>query len=222
MELFLQFGYGMMDHSRNLIKSWGGGTTILSPRDLTSKQLQKLAKELRQLGGNVVVDPQFYLPHADHGRLNSHDYWPPEYKTSGFWTGKEIRSFVSKLLVLNRDLNCNEFFLPGLLATTVDDDWLERQGLFISEANALDTTGLPLIATVALGEDATRDNEQIHRILEAAERWDVDGIYLVCEHPRGEYLGRALSCGKVVVAAGSDGKGGGEGGGDDAAVCLAR
>ncbi len=45
---------------------------------------------------------------------------------------------------------------------------------------------------------------------------------------RGEYarlneiLGRALSCGKVVVAAGSDGKGGGEGGGDDAAVCLAR
>jgi len=35
-------------------------------------------------------------------------------------------------------------------------------------------------------------------------------------------LGRALSCGKVVVAAGSDGKGGGEGGGDDAAVCLAR
>ena len=32
MELFLQFGYGMMEHCRVLLSAWGGGTTILSPQ----------------------------------------------------------------------------------------------------------------------------------------------------------------------------------------------
>ena len=43
MDLHLQFGYGMMDHCRHLVKSWSGGTVILSPRDLERKQLVKLS-----------------------------------------------------------------------------------------------------------------------------------------------------------------------------------
>jgi hypothetical protein len=35
MELYLQFGYGMMEHTRRLVDEWDGGTVILSPRDLT-------------------------------------------------------------------------------------------------------------------------------------------------------------------------------------------
>jgi hypothetical protein len=39
MELFLQFGFGMMEHCRVLVDEWGGGTVILSPRDLNETQL---------------------------------------------------------------------------------------------------------------------------------------------------------------------------------------
>src|SRR5215217_5776435 len=79
MELYLQFGYGMMQHCRHLIADWGGGTVVLSPRDMSDRQLRTLSSEITDLpGGRVLLDPQFYLPHADHERLRSHDYWPTD------------------------------------------------------------------------------------------------------------------------------------------------
>jgi hypothetical protein len=97
MEFFLQFGYGMMEHCRSLIREWGGGTVILSPRDLTDEQLRRLSRELRSLGGKVLLDPQFYLPHADHQRLCSHSYWPNDYESMGFWSGPELNKLVSDI-----------------------------------------------------------------------------------------------------------------------------
>ena len=187
MELQLQFGYGMMVHSRVLIRDWGGGTVILSPRDLNPRQLRQLAGDIISTpNGEVLLDPQFYLPYADHGRLTSHDYWPAEYSTDGFWSGAEIRELIRKLVALNTALRCKAMLLPGLYAERVDDDWLARQKLVIDEAGAL--TEFPLFVTVALGADAVRSDDQIDDILAAAETWEVAGVYLVCEHPRGEYL----------------------------------
>ena len=187
MELQLQFGYGMMVHSRVLIRDWGGGTVILSPRDLNPRQLQQFADAIVSTAdGEVLLDPQFYLPYADHGRLTSHDYWPAEYSTDGFWSGAEIRELIRKLVALNTALRCKAMLLPGLYAERVDDDWLARQKLVIDEAGAL--TDFPLFVTVALGADAVRSDDQIDDILAAAETWEVAGVYLVCEHPRGDYL----------------------------------
>jgi hypothetical protein len=187
MELQLQFGYGMMVHSRVLIRDWGGGTVILSPRDLNPRQLRQLAGDIISTpNGEVLLDPQFYLPNADHGRLTSHDYWPAEYSTDGFWSGAEIRELIRKLVALNTALRCKAMLLPGLYAERVDDDWLARQKLVIDEAVAL--TEFPLFVTVALGADVVRSDDQIDDILAAAETWEVAGVYLVCEHPRGEYL----------------------------------
>lgn len=187
MELNLQFGYGMMDHSRSLIEQWGGGTVILSPRDLSANQLSKLAKEIGALQkGAVLLDPQFYLPHADHERLNSHDYWPDSYSTSAFWSGSELRTLLSKLDALNRSLGCHSLIAPGLYADRVDDDWLARQKVVLEEATAALTT--PVLATVALSADAVRSDQAIEDILASAEAWEVAGIYLVCEHPNGDYI----------------------------------
>lgn len=189
MELFLQFGYGMMDHSRSLLEDWGIGTVILSPRDLKPEQLQRLGRELLAFPGSaVLLDPQFYLPHADHARLVSHDYWPRGYDSGDFWAGPELRALLGSLLSLNRELGCSQFLLPGLFAPRVDEDWLARQKLVIEEANAIPHDRLPLIATVALGADAIRTDDDIHAVLEEAPAWDVKGVYLVCEHPNGDYL----------------------------------
>jgi len=40
MNLFLQFGYGMMEHCRELVPSMPGTTVILSPRDLNENQIE--------------------------------------------------------------------------------------------------------------------------------------------------------------------------------------
>lgn len=187
MELLLQFGYGMMDHSRSLVEAWGGGTVILSPRDLDAAQLDRLAASIVDLaGGRALLDPQFYLPDADHGRLTSHDFWPKDYSTGSFWSGDELRRLVRKLVARNEELGSQEIILPGLFAERVDDDWVARQAMVIEEAGSV--TNMPLLTTVALGADAVRSDEDVDEVLAAAERWRSQGVYLVCEHPRGDYL----------------------------------
>lgn len=188
MELNLQLGYGMMEHSRHLLRAWSGGTVILSPRDLEPQQVLQLSADIRGIKkAGVIFDPQFYLPHADHERLRRHDYWPEQYDTGTFWSGNGLENLVDCLARLNTQLGCRSFILPGLLAETIDDDWLARQEAILGAAKR-GTHGLPLLATLAIGADALRSQSQVHDLLEAAESWDPSGYYVVCEHPNGDYL----------------------------------
>jgi hypothetical protein len=188
MELYLQFGYGMMEHSRHLLRQWGGGSVVLSPRDLDPDQLQRLASDLGQIpGGQTLLDPQFFLPHADHTRLCSHEYWPQGYDTSVFWQGAPLQKLLADLLALNQTLGCSAFILPGLLATSVDDLWFASQESILNQAAKLEAT-LPVLSTIALSADASRSQDQVAALLERSERWQPSGYYVVCEHPGGDYL----------------------------------
>ena len=113
MELYLQFGYGMMEHCRHLISEWGGGPVVLSTRDMSGKQLLSLASEITALsGGRVIVDPQFYLPHADHQRLCSHQYWPWTSTLAHFFQGAALRELLEKIFALNDDAGSSSIILP--------------------------------------------------------------------------------------------------------------
>lgn len=188
MEMYLQFGYGMMEHCRSMIRDWGGGTVVLSPRDLNPLQLNSLASSIRTVGGELLLDPQFYLPYADHERLVSHDYWPKEYDSGGFWNGTDLATLVSKLRSLNSELGCAKFILPSLFGAPADEDWLARQVAVLDEAEAQQIDLGSTLATVALCADTVRSLEKIHEILDASNNWRVGGIYLVCEHPSSGYL----------------------------------
>jgi hypothetical protein len=187
LELALQCGWGMMRLNRELLSKWGGGTVVLSPRDLTPGQLVSHAGDVNRLGGEVILDPQFYLPHADHERLRSHGYWPTGYETDDFWTGDGVHRLVGHLAALNAELKSSLFLLPGILATNVSDDWLAVQSEIIRASVALGHSSA-IFATIALGADAARDEVQIHDILDAAATWECAGYYVVMEHPRGDYL----------------------------------
>jgi hypothetical protein len=188
MELYLQFGYGMMQHCRHLISDWGGGTVVLSPRDMNDRQLRTLSSEITDLdGGRVLLDPQFYLPHADHERLCSHDYWPSDYETGAFFQGDALRDLLRKLIDLNAAVGTSEIILPGLLATAVDDAWLETERAVLEVGREL-AGDRPVVTTIALDADTTRNQDHIASLLEAAPGWKSDGFYIVCEHPNGDYL----------------------------------
>lgn len=188
MELYLQFGYGMMDHSRSLISEWGGGTVILSPRDLTDDQLGRLSASVNRIAnGAVMLDPQFYLPHADHSRLVAHSYWPSGYSTGTFFAGPQLAQLIYNLRLLNDQLGTSEAILPGLLATEINDDWLGTQRMILDEART-NTFNKPLCQTIAISADACRDDAQVAKLLEHAAKNKADSYYLVCEHPKGTYL----------------------------------
>jgi len=137
--------------------------------------------------GDVLLDPQFFLPHADHHRLIQHAYWPRDYDSGTFFDGPELAQMLRTLHQLNAELGCVAMVLPGLMAEEVDDDWLEVHKAIAEEAAhiASDWRRYP---TFCLSSAATRSNEQIHRLLEEVETWQFPGCYVVFEHPRGDYL----------------------------------
>ncbi|MCA9944952.1 MAG: hypothetical protein KC449_15815 [Anaerolineales bacterium] len=187
MELYLQFGHGMMEHTRRLIDEWGGGTVILSPRDLDDRQIVKLAADIHRLGGNVWIDPQVYLPRADHYRLVEHDYWPSDYATSMLTDRQALDSMFERLKHLNNRAKSGIFIIPGLYGDQIDDDWLAVHENLIAASTRI-CKDYSRFATVCISNTSLRDEEEIEVLLNSCENWDVDGFYVVPEHPDGDYL----------------------------------
>src|SRR5687767_4948682 len=104
MELALQMGFGSMSLARELTSERDGMLSIMSPRDFTSDQLSRLSRALHASDGKTWLDPQFYLPHADHHRLVDHTYWPANYDTESFWAGGELSRLIDQVLEVNDEL----------------------------------------------------------------------------------------------------------------------
>lgn len=197
MDFYLQFAHNMHLVCRELIQEWGGGTVIMSPRDCKPPdedkpdELEKHAASIRAVGGRILIDPQFYRPESDHKVLTSHTYWPEKYDSVEFWEEGDEPDYgelLKKLGELNTKVKASAIILPGTLATTVDDEWFDRQSRMIGTARTEYGEDKELLATVALSADAVKSADQVHDILAATGDWGVQGIYLVCEHPNEHYL----------------------------------
>ena len=188
MELFLQMGYGMLGHAKELTKKWHGGTLIFSPRDMTLQQMENLSKDIKQEGGEILIDPQFYLPRADHNKLTKHPYWPQEYETNTFFSEEGIKNMLKTLWNdYNKRFGAKYFILPGTFSKKIDDDWKHLNDLVLMTSLKLSIT-IPLFATLCLSSDVLRSENEIHEILDHVESWDVAGFYLVPQHPNSLYL----------------------------------
>ncbi|HLP46439.1 MAG TPA: hypothetical protein VK469_10850 [Candidatus Kapabacteria bacterium] len=188
MDLFLQMGFGMKEHSLKLIKEWNGGTILLSPRDMTLKQMEILSKDIKKEGGNVLIDPQFYLPRADHDKLIVHSFWPHEYETKSFFSKSGIKDMLKTLWNdYNMKLGASFFILPGTFSSIIDDDWKSLNDLVVETSLEI-SISVPLYATLCLSSDVLRSEDQIHEILEHVGSWNVAGFYVVAQHPKGQYM----------------------------------
>ncbi len=187
MDLYLQFGYGMLAHSQRLIKLWGSGAVILSPRDLSPTSIVRTAAGLRRAGAVLGIDPQFYLPRADHPCLVKHEYWPGDFDTDPFLSGPGLSEMLGKLAALNEAAACTFHIVPGLYGKQVDEDWLFSQARVAGEA-AKHFPAAMSFQTVCLSAEALRSEEQVQHLLEQAPDWPVAGFYVVPEHPGRQYL----------------------------------
>ncbi len=187
MDLYLQFGHGMMSMSEELLDSWGTGIVILSPRDLTLTQMTGYATRIASKGGRVVVDPQFFIPRSDHDRLTSHSFWPSNYQTALF-----SRSEIVQMLTILRDdyntpLNSDFFILPGLMSSLINDDWYAYNNILIEEAQKL-ITDKDIYIAICISKEAASDEDSIHQIIEYLDTWDIAGCYIIAEPTTNEYL----------------------------------
>jgi hypothetical protein len=140
------------------------------------------------VGAEPLRDPQCYMHDADHARLTQHAYWKAyrASSTANLLSGSGARQVIAKLRELNHALEVPRHILPGLLAHPVDEDWFLIHERFI-EAARHEFGGAPLIATVALSDEAIRDENQVEAVIDRAAGWPVSGFYVVGEVP-GAYL----------------------------------
>jgi hypothetical protein len=187
MDLYLQFGYGMLQHSQSLAALWHGGSVILSPRDLSPDRIVRAATRLRKAGAAVAIDPQFYLPRADHQTLVRHDYWPDKFETDSFLQGAGLSDMMRELALLCEEAGCSFQIIPGLYGHAIDEDWVSVQERVMGEALAFLPVG-PKLHTLCLSAEALRSEAQVQLLLESVASWPVDGFYVVPEHQGGQYL----------------------------------
>lgn len=189
MQMYLQFGHGMMAHTRELLSTWKSGAAILSPRDLTEPQLKKVAADITKVGAEPLLDPQCFSTQADHYRLTKHTYWGviSQYPNEVYLGGVRTSELLTALVALDRSLNIGRHILPTPLAAIVNDDYFAACEAIIDEAPnhfAME----PLLLTVALSSPAMLDEFQIENLIERARTWaSVAGFYVVAETP-GAYL----------------------------------
>ncbi|MBL0210845.1 MAG: hypothetical protein IPQ13_08060 [Holophagaceae bacterium] len=188
MRLMLQFGYGMMDLSKELLKAWGGGGVILSPRDLDGNQLLTFAKQVNKLpGAFCLLDPQHYNPSANHERLVAHDFWPASYNTGSFWSGNAHLEHLRNIKETNDQLGTPQIIAPGPLLKKGDSNWKGKLQTIVDGFEKI-APDREYYLTIALSEDRALSSNFIHELLDELEKVDAFGVYIVAEHPKNAYL----------------------------------
>ncbi|MHA3027767.1 hypothetical protein [Chromohalobacter israelensis] len=188
MDFYLQMGHGMKAMTLELIKSWSGGTAILSPRHMTLEQMTRASSEIHDLGGRVFVDPQFYVPRTSESKLHEHAFWPEQFSTFTFFTGGGIDNLVDCLIDdYFLALNLDAFIIPSLLCSEPTADWdaINRAILTSVSRRQLDTRRY---FTLCLTAELIKDEQKIHDLIEVVEDYPVDGFYIIPEHPSDQYL----------------------------------
>lgn len=185
MDLYIQMGHGMQAMCKELLGYWGKSTVIVSPLNVPPDRIVGLSNDIKKLNGKILLDPQLYFPQKYHKNLSKHAFWPK----NGFASLEtdNYSAVISSLAQLNKVIGAEFFILPFSIEREIDSRWNIVQESIIDQAKKA-TEDMELLATISLAGDVLLDDTQIESIIQYAEKWDVYGVYIVCEHPERYYL----------------------------------
>ncbi|TCL36256.1 hypothetical protein EV210_109206 [Anaerospora hongkongensis] len=191
MDLYLQFGYGMKNLTIDLSKEWENTNVILSPRDITPKQLEKWSKEFSKANVNCMFDPQCYFPKCDHKNLIQYGYWDNSLNTNLNTVDDSETILIRKINVYNGMINSDKFIIPGIMRK-YSSEWFSQwksNCSKLSDVTRKVVKNRKSILTLALPSDLLcQDESNIEQIIETSSKWDVDGYYIIAEPYNGQYL----------------------------------
>jgi hypothetical protein len=185
MKFYIQMGHGMQKICTELSEYWGGATVILSPLNMTAGKLKPFSESLRKSGGQVLLDPQMYSPRKYHKNLQKYDYFPKDGITN-IEMG-DCNEVIASLAQINCEIDSEAFILPSQTISKFDERWHKVQTAVANQGRQY-AAGRKTFQTISLSCDAITDEAQIESIVQSASQWDIDGVYIVCEHPQRYYL----------------------------------
>jgi len=188
MKLFLQQGWGMLALDAELLERRIASGVVLSPRISTPEQLERHSSEIRNLGGSVLFDPQFYVPRTEHARILQFPYWDGLSFDSDTFDDHSAADFCQRVIDYQRDvLDVDGVILPGAYTNAGDERWRIWQASF-AEAGAEHCTDKPLYSTIAIGPDVVRNRHLMDSLIDEALNYPVGGFYVLLRPPNDSFL----------------------------------
>ena len=186
MDLYLQFGYGMKQHTIELAKYWGEATVILSPRDIMESRIDAWSKEFKKYNVKRLFDPQCYFPHSNHSCLKSYGYLSGSALTNLGENSTKV--LLKKIKNLNDRIETQDYILPAVYTKEIGNEWFNKHNDIAKLSKDIMPDKLRYMTIVTPATALYYDKNIVEKILFETEKWPVDGYYLALEHPEDKYL----------------------------------
>ncbi|HUM84333.1 MAG TPA: hypothetical protein PLN48_11290 [Lachnospiraceae bacterium] len=185
MELYIQMGHGMQTLALDHLQAFGSGTFIISPLNIPYDKLRAFSKRLLRENGKLLFDPQMYYVRKYQKNLTKYPYWPQSDITN--LENGVCDEVVKSLSEINVAMGTEAFILPSQTVSQIDKRWNAVQESIIESAKKY-SNGQSLMHTIALSSDVLSDETAAENIISYVSHWDVESVYIVCEHPGRFYL----------------------------------
>jgi hypothetical protein len=157
-----------------------GVGVIISPRDLSRDNAVKYAQEYRSLGGEVLIDYQYYVPEFTNDQLDSYPIsrFRLDVSTLNKISDQDLADLGNELRLDHKDLTPSAVVAPAVVYQAGRPDIVQLNARFFTCAKRVaDDLGIPIYATVVLGRSVTSSDHTVRTTLSQATALDADGWY---------------------------------------------
>jgi hypothetical protein len=157
-----------------------GFGVIISPRDLARTNAIEYAKEYRDLGAEVLIDYQYYVPEFTNNRLESYPIsrFRAEVSTLNKISDQDLADLGNELRVDHKELMPSALVAPAVVYQAGRPDIVQLNARFFACAKRVaDDLGIPIYATIVLGRSVTSSDHTLRTTLSQATTLDSDGWY---------------------------------------------
>lgn len=176
------------DRSQQLVKEQiehGAGVgVIISPRDLAYQKAVEYSKIYRDLGVQVLIDPQFHVPQFSNSNLASYpiDEFRARISQMQPLTSEDLEGITNSLKTINSEINSNGIISPAVVYEAGRSDIVQLNSqLFAISKQVGDELGISTYATVALGRSVASSEPTQRAILAPVTSLNADGWYFAYE-----------------------------------------
>jgi len=179
-----QFGDRSQKLAQELLQHGIGVGVIFSPRDLSFESACRYAGIYRDLGAEVLIDQQFYVPNFTNPKLESYPVSDYRLTVSDLRRlgDREAADLAGRLELVQKRLATNAIISPAVAYEAGRDDIVNLNARLFRVAKTVgDNLGIPTYSTVVLGQSTNTSATTLDAALSQATALDADGWYYAFE-----------------------------------------
>lgn len=189
-----------------------GSGVILSPKDVSQKNLGTYGQKYKDAGAELLIDQQFYVPEFSNKNLESYaiSSYRPKVSNLTSISDSHLDGLANELFELHKDLSADGVISPALAYETGRPDIVHFNArLFETAKRVGDALGLPTYGTVVVGNSAINADDLVDGVISDATALDCNGFYFGFDFGAGEripsnknHVYRALTAGLSLACTG--------------------